>query len=170
MTDQFVIEPLTTRHDRTLFACKVPALDRYLREIAMQDVRRRIANCFVATGVDDGLIRGFFTLAATGLSLKDLPPDAAKGLPRYPVVPAVLIGRLAVDQRYRGRGLGAALLGDAFMRAARSEPAVHTMLVDAKDEQAAAFYRRHGFRPLASNSMSLFLPLASARGLEPRSA
>jgi len=166
VTDQFVIEPLTTRHDRTLFACKVPALDRYLREIAMQDVRRR----FVATGLDDGLIRGFFTLAATGLSLKDLPQDAAKGLPRYPVVPAVLIGRLAVDQRYHGRGLGAALLGDAFMRAARSEPAVHTMLVDAKDEQAAAFYRRHGFRPLASNSMSLFLPLASARGLEQRPA
>jgi ribosomal protein S18 acetylase RimI-like enzyme len=165
VTERFVIEPLTAQHDRTLFTCAVPALDRYLRELAMQDVRRRVANCYVAVGTDDQLIWGFFTLAATGLPLKDLPADAAKGLPRYPVLPAVLIGRLAVDQRYRGRGLGAALLGDAFMRAARSEPAVHTMLVDAKDDQAVAFYRRHGFRPLASNPMSLFLPLASARGL-----
>jgi ribosomal protein S18 acetylase RimI-like enzyme len=170
VTDQFVIEPLTSRHDRTSFTCNVPALDRYLREFAMQDVRRRVANCYVAVGTDDQLTRGFFTLAATGLHLKDIPADVAKGLPRYPVVPAVLIGRLAVDRRYCGRGLGAALLGDAFMRAARSEPAVHTMLVDAKDEQAAAFYRHYGFRPLASNPMSLFLPLASAHGLEPRPA
>lgn len=166
MTDRFVVEPLTARHDRTSFACNVPALDRYLREFAMQDVRRRVANCFVAVGIDDPLIRGFFTLAVTGLPLKDLPADATKGLPRYPVVPAVLIGRLAIDHRYRGRGLGGALLGDAFIRASRSEPAVHTMLVDAKDKQAAAFYRRYGFRPLASNPMSLFLPLASVRGLE----
>jgi ribosomal protein S18 acetylase RimI-like enzyme len=165
VTEEFIIERLTSAHDRPSFSSEIPALDRYLRELAMQDMRRRVANCYVAIGAESGLLAGFYTLTATALRLSDLPDDATKRLPRYPTVPAALIGRLAVDRRFRGVGLGAALLSDAFMRAARSEPAVHTMLVDAKDEQAVAFYRHHGFRPLVSHPMSLFLPLAVARNV-----
>ncbi|MGL4285675.1 MAG: GNAT family N-acetyltransferase [Phreatobacter sp.] len=95
----------------------------------------------------------------------DLPPAEAKRLPRYPVLPAALIGRLAVDRQYRRRDLGAALLFDAIQRAARAEAAVFTMVVDAKDEGALAFYRHFGFAPFASRPMSLFLPLATAMKL-----
>jgi ribosomal protein S18 acetylase RimI-like enzyme len=165
VTATFRIQQLASAHDRSSFACDVPALDRYLRELAMQDIRRRVSSCFVAVGREDECVCGYYTLAATGLPLAELPIEVGKRLPRYPLVPAVLVGRLAVDRRYRGLKLGAALLADAVMRSARAEPAVHSMVVDAKDNDAAAFYRHHGFRPLASNPMSLFLPLASARGL-----
>jgi GNAT superfamily N-acetyltransferase len=77
-------------------------------------------------------------------------------LPRYPILPAVLIGRLAVDTRYQGRQIGSALIIDALRRSARAAPASFGLIVDAKDDQAAAFYRRHGF------VSSLFLPIATA--------
>ena len=89
----------------------------------------------------------------------DLPSETAKRLPRYPVVPAALIGRLAIDRQYRGRGLGAALLFDAL---ARADTAIFAILVDAKDDAAAAFYRRHGFQPFAARPLNLFLPLGTA--------
>jgi predicted GNAT family N-acyltransferase len=88
-----------------------------------------------------------------------------KRLPRYPVLPAALIGRLAVDRQYRKHSLGAALLFAAIERAARAEPAVFTVIVDAKDEDAAAFYRHFGFTPFAGRPSSLFLPVATAMKL-----
>lgn len=164
MNEEFIIEPLAAGHDRRSFDSEAAALDRYLRERSTQDMRRRLANCYVAISAT-GQVAGFYTLSAIGVSLSELPREVTARLPRYPTVPAALIGRLAVDRRYRGRGLGAALLADAAMRASRAEPAIHAMLVEAINEPAAEFYRRHGFRPLASNPLSLFLPLASARAI-----
>ncbi|MBN8940200.1 MAG: GNAT family N-acetyltransferase [Rhizobiales bacterium] len=132
---------------------------------AGQDVRRRISNCFIASPAEGAVIAGYYTLAATSIPVLDLPEAETKRLPRYPVLPAALIGRLAVDRRYRGRDLGAALLFDAIQRAVRAEAAVFTMVVDAKDEGAAAFYRHFGFTPFASRPMSLFLPIATAMKL-----
>ncbi|MGL4407584.1 MAG: GNAT family N-acetyltransferase, partial [Zoogloea sp.] len=86
-----------------------------------------------------------------------------KRLPRYPAVPAVRMGRLAVDQDFKGQGLSAALLADALARAARSEVAACALLVDAKDDEAAAFYRHHGFISLPESPLMLFLPLATVR-------
>jgi len=83
-------------------------------------------------------------------------------LPRYPILPAVLIGRLAVDTRYQGRQIGSALIIDALRRSARAAPASFGLIVDAKDDQAAAFYRRHGFVSFQSRPLSLFLPIATA--------
>lgn len=94
--------------------------------------------------------------------MQELLADLAKRLPRYPTVPAVRIGRLAVDERFRGKGLGGALLADALRRVLQSPPAAFALLVDAKDDQAAAFYRHHGFEPLASQPRTLFLPVATA--------
>ena len=90
--------------------------------------------------------------------------DAAqlRKLPRYPSVPAVRMGRLAVDQAFRGQGLGAALLADALTRIVRSEIAAYALVVDAKDEKAASFYRHHGFLQIATKPLTLFLPLATA--------
>ena len=132
-----------------------------IRELATQDIQRRISNCFVALD-DRGAIAGYYTFAATSLPLTDLPADMAKRLPRYPIVPAGLIGRLAVAREFRGRRLGGALIMDAAVRAAHSDPAVFAFVVDAKDEAAVAFYKRLGFQQLASRPDSLFLPIASA--------
>jgi len=96
------------------------------------------------------------------MSLDELG-DALKGrLLRYQNVPAALIGRLGVDRRFQGRGLGSALLIDAAERAVHSDTAVYALLVEAKDDQAAAFYRKHEFTPFSERPKTLFLPLATA--------
>ncbi len=99
-----------------------PPLDNYLRQFATQDVKRRVSNCFVALD-DAGILAGYFTLAASSIPLEDLSEVERKRLPRYPLLPACLVGRLAVDRRFHGRGLGRALLMEASLRAARAAPA-----------------------------------------------
>ena len=156
----FCAAPLDAGHDRAAFDSGSAQLDRYFREHVTQDVRRRVAVCFVAL-TDERRIAGFYTLASASFLLADLPASLGKKLPRYPTVPAVRLGRLAVDQMFKGQGLGGALLADALDRAARSEIAAYALLVDAKDESAAAFYRHHGFIPLPDTPLTLFLPLAT---------
>ena len=117
MTDAFRIMPLDTRYDRAGFSCGVEALDRYLQKQATQDIRRRVSACYVALEEMGSRIAGYYTLAAGSVPLTDLPEPLAKRLPRYPSVPVARLGRLAVDQTYRSRKLGSALLWDAGMRA-----------------------------------------------------
>lgn len=155
----FRLAPLDAAHDRAGFNSDSEPLNRYLQEQATQDIRRRVAACFVALA-DGQRIAGYYTLASASLLLADLP---ARKLPRYPTVPAVRMGRLAVDQAFKGQGLGGALLADALDRAARSEIAAFALMVDAKDEAAAVFYRHHGFMALPDSPLTLFLPLATAR-------
>ncbi|MHA3902220.1 GNAT family N-acetyltransferase [Castellaniella sp. WN] len=158
----FLLAPLGATHERTAFHSDSEPLDRYLREQVTQDIRRRVAACFVALA-DRQRIAGYYTLASASLLLADLPASIGKKLPRYPTVPAVRMGRLAVDQAFKGQGLGGALLADALDRAARSEIAAFALMVDAKDEAAAAFYRHHGFMALPDSPLTLFLPLATVR-------
>lgn len=164
----FRVELLTNDHSRTEFECGEPALTKYLRTQATQDMRRHMANCFVAVEEGGGPVAGYYTLSAAGIPLSDLPDDITKRLPRYPVLPAVRIGRLAVDNRFRGRGLGAALLADAAMRSLSAGPAAFALLVEAKNERAVAFYRHHEFRSLISMPHSLFFPLATIRAVAQR--
>jgi GNAT superfamily N-acetyltransferase len=155
---EFAVEPLGPAHNRKAFSCGVSALDRYLHEQATQDIRRRLSNCFVARNAT-GTIAAYYTFAAASFPLSDLPPEQTKRLPRYGVLPAGLIGRLAVDQRFRGQGLGSALIIDA---ARRADPAIFAIVVDAKDEAAVAFYEHLEFRRFVSRPMSLYLPIATA--------
>ena len=158
----FLLMPLGATHERAAFNCDSEPLNRYLREQVTQDIRRRVAACFVALA-DGDRIAGYYTLASASLLLADLPASAGKKLPRYPTVPAVRMGRLAVDQAFKSQGLGGALLADALDRAARSEIAAYALIVDAKDEAAAAFYRHHGFIALPDSPLTLFLPLATVQ-------
>lgn len=126
-------------------------------------MRRRVSNCFVAVVQGSAAIAGYYTLAASSLQLAEIAANDAKKLPRYPIVPAALVGRLAVDRRFAGAGLGSTLLADAMMRAARADPAVYALVVDAKDDTALAFYRHLGFTPFETRAMSLYLSIAGAR-------
>jgi GNAT superfamily N-acetyltransferase len=154
------IEALNATHDRRVFACGVTALDDYLATRATQDIKRRIGNCFVAV-TDDNKIAGYYTLAATSIPLPDITEADARKLPRYPVIPAALIGRLAIDQRFQGKKLGGALIIDAAKRAATSDAAIYALIVEAKDATAKAFYEHLGFATFRSKPRSLYLPLAT---------
>jgi GNAT superfamily N-acetyltransferase len=163
--EHFLLVPLEAAHDRGTFTCGSEPLDRYFREQVSQDIRRRIAACFVAL-TNKSCIVGYYTLASASVLLADLPESTAKKLPRYPTVPAVRMGRLAVDQSFRGQWLGGALLADALLRAARAEIAAYALIVDAKDNVAAAFYSHHGFIAQPDNPFAMFLPLATVHSIK----
>lgn len=155
------IEPLARRHDRTAFSCGVPALDRYLREQATQDIRRGVASVFVAVEpVRPDIILGYFTLSAASIAAADLPADTARRLPRH-AIPAALIGRLAVDRSVARRGLGAVLLADAIGKAvvAGETVAMSAVAVDPIDAAARGFYARFGFVSLGGPDRRMFLVL-----------
>ena len=120
-----------------------------------------MAGCFVALD-QDGRIAGFYTLAAASVALDSLPEGMAKGLPRYPAVPAMLIGRLAVAIEHQGKGLGSALIADAVVRTDRLGVGAFAIIVDAKDDRARAFYEANGFVPLPGGERRLCVPLATA--------
>lgn len=146
------------------FHCGHSALDDYIRRYALQDVRRDLARVFVASPVDDlDCLAGFFTLSAGSVNCSDLPEELSRKLPRYPI-PVALIGRLAVGQAFQGNGLGSILLADAChkVRQAREALAVIGIIVDAKDDSVAAFYRHFGFIELPGKPDRLLLPAAAS--------
>ncbi|WP_306171861.1 N-acetyltransferase [Variovorax sp. KK3] len=124
-------------------------------------MRRNTSVCYVAVDVQTEVVAGYYTLAASSVPLTDLAESVAKKLPRYPVVPVARVGRLAVGHSFQGQQLGAALLWDAGLRAMRSGMGVFALLVDAKDEAAAAFYLHHGFIPFGIQPLHLVLPIAT---------
>ncbi len=164
MAHQFVVNSLDPSRDRASFESGVASLDKYFRTQVSQDIKRRVTACFVATNTH-GQIAGYYTLASASVLLEDLPEALAKKLPRYPSVPAVRMGRLAVDQTFKGKGLGAALLADALRRAVTSEIAAYAFIVDAKDEVAASFYAHHGFMALTDQPLHMFIALATFKDL-----
>lgn len=142
------------------FQCGREPLDNYIRRYASQDVRKNIARVFVAAPEDDlQRLAGFFTLNAGSVSCLSLPASLAKKLPHYPV-PVALIGRLAVDKKFQGKGLGAILLADACRKVAQASAvlAVAGIIVDAKDDEASAFYKHFGFEPLQGQAHRMLLP------------
>ncbi len=167
MAVAFRLEVLRADHNRKAFSCGVEPLDRYFQEQATQDIRRRVSACYVAIDEETSTIAGYYTLAAGGVPLVEMPAQLAKRLPRYASVPVVRMGRLAVDQHYRGKKLGAALLWDAVLRATRSEIAAFALVVDAKDASAADFYRHHGFVALDDEQRRWLLPLANVTEIKP---
>jgi len=162
-TAPFRFDPLGDGYDRAAFRCGDDALDRYFKTQVTQDIRRRIANCFVVVETAANRVAAYYTLSAASIPLVDLPPDEATRLPPCPTLPAVRIGRLAVDQRYQRRRLGELMLMNAVHRTMQDAAAAFALLVDAKNDQAAAFYRRYGFRLIAGRPRTLFLPRVTAQ-------
>ena len=159
MFEEQQLDPI--RHNRKLFCCGEPELDRFLKQHAHQNMRRGVSQTFVLVPVEvPSEIAVFYTLAPAQVTLADLQSADAKPLPPYPV-PCFRMGRLARDQRWRGRGLGPLLLGLAVQRCLHAKQSVggYALVVDAKTPGAGEFYARHGFRPFQGRPQSLYLPL-----------
>jgi len=162
----FSCRPLADGDDRATFRCGVEPLDAYLRERAGQDMRRRAAAVFVLVSEEEPhRIAGYYTLSSASIVLKALPDELARKLPRYPLVPAVLIGWLARDMGFPG--VGKLLLLDSLKRALRhsEQVAAAVVLVDAKDDAARRFYARYGFRQLRQSPDRMFLPMKTIEQL-----
>ena len=156
------MEVLSDAHDRTAFHSGSLELDDYFRRQAGQDARRRVAAPFVLVDQNE-VIRGYYTLSAYSVRFGELPPAVTKKLPRYPFLPATLLGRLAIASAVRGQKLGRLLLMDALARSWRntSEVASVGVVVDALDDAARAFYLHHEFAQLQDHPNRLFLGMAT---------
>ena len=162
----YVCEPPSKQHDRVQFDCGVTVLNEYLTKYANQDAKRKAAAVFVLVGKDSPTrVIGFYTLCATSVELSALPPELTKKLPRYPEIPAILVGRLARDVKFPG--IGALLLADALSRCVRvaNEIAASLIVVDSKGEEAMRFYERFGFISLPKLADRMFLPMHTAAKL-----
>ena len=155
------IELFEKQHNREGFDCGEPSLNDFLNLYAGQQQKRNLNRIYVATD-EGGAVKGFYCLSASSIAFNELPDALAKRLPRYPV-PAVLLGRFAVDQNYQGQGLGRNLLAHALARVSEVAKLIGVafVVVDAKSEKAADFYRRLGFVSLPDRLMTLVLPVAS---------
>lgn len=155
----YLIEPLSREHKRTDFDCGIEVLNRYLREQANQDQRKYVAAPFIAVGKDNQEIIGYYTLSATSIKLQELPVKLSQKLPKYPVLPAILLGRLAIDQNYQKSGWGKLLLMDALSRSLENEIAAMAVVVDAINDRAISFYQNYHFIRFDDYSNRLFLPM-----------
>ena len=163
---KFYVEPLGPKHDRAAFSSGVEALDNYLHNQAGQDLKKHAAVPFVLTN-DGKKIAGYYTLSQFAVALDAVPAEIAKKLPRYPMVPATLLGRLAIAKEYRGQKLGELLLIDALKRSldTSKQLASAAVIVDAKDAAAIAFYKKYGFLDLPKIQRRLFLPMGTIERL-----
>ena len=160
MFDELPLDPAV--HNRADFDCGVPALNEYLQHHANQHRKRGISSAYVLVESHaPERILGFYTLSAAEIDSSLLTKGERRKLPRYPV-PCFRLGRLACRADEQGRGLGKRLLACAIDRCliARAHVAAYAMVVDAKDENAKAFYAHFGFMPLFGHSMVMYLPLA----------
>lgn len=152
------IEPLQARHERDGFDCGDEALNQFLRRYARQQQSRNLNRTYVALGEGENRVCGFYTVSAGSVGFLDLDPTLK--LPRYPV-PVMRIGRLGVDLGVQGRGLWQQLLADALGLAVASSEKVgiFAVVVDAKHDQAASFYRKLGFIACQDLALTLYLPI-----------
>jgi GNAT superfamily N-acetyltransferase len=160
---RYRIEPLGA-HDRTGFACGEPAPNRYFQRHASQDQTRGVAAIFVAIDTASNAIGGFYTLSAAVVLAASGSPELTRGLPRYPELPAILLGRMGVALEQQGRGLGRLLVGDAMRRCAAQETVGALFLVvDAKDDDLVDYYRALGFLSISDQPRRLCYPLSDLR-------
>ncbi|OGT47497.1 MAG: GNAT family N-acetyltransferase [Gammaproteobacteria bacterium RIFCSPHIGHO2_12_FULL_41_15] len=164
---EYVISPLGKKHNKSTFSCGVEVLDLYLKTQASQDIKKNVAMAYVISQKNSEQVIGYYTLSSMSIFTGDLPVEYIKKLPRYPTLPGIRLGRLAVDEYFQGKKTGLYLLMDAIKRslAISKQIGVMAMIVDAKDEKAAAFYKQYGFIALLDNRHKLFLPFSTIKHL-----
>ncbi len=160
-SQRWIFNPIDKKYQREHFDCGYPTLNDYLKKYARQNHETGIAKTFVALSISHPLqIDGYYTVSASTIEFNSLPPNYQKALPAYPI-PVLLIGKLAVDLKVQGQGLGGELLVDALLRAvkASSEIGIFAVRVDAIDSKSINFYLKYEFIPFSDQPLSLFLPL-----------
>lgn len=163
----YLITCLDKKHEKRLFSCGNIELDNYLHTQASQDFKKSVSVTYVLTSHDSNQILGYYSLSSMSVPLDELPKETIKKLPKYPLLPAVLIGRLAVDKKHQGNRIGELLLLDGIKKSVRisQKIGVVAIIVDAKDKEAANFYKHYGFIALPENHHKLFLPINTAKML-----
>jgi len=163
---EFLCEPLGAHHDRAAFLCESPALERYLKTQARQDVEKRLAAVFVLTP-DTKTVAGYYSLSQFSVEAERIPEEIRQKLTKYPEIPVTLIGRLARSTAFRGQGVGELLLIDALRRCHvhGKEVGSWAVLVEAKDQRAVTFYKRYGFLEIQGHTNRLFLPMETVSKL-----
>lgn len=158
------IERLGKRHERKGFDCGVESLSAFPHQYAAQNDRKGISRTYVATKENSVDVAGYFTLFGSVLDITELPEKLSRHLPRYSV-PVVVLGRLAVDLRFQGQGLGGILLACALERIVDASEliGVYGAVADAVDDKAREFYLAHDFVPLTDDPYHLLLPIAMVK-------
>lgn len=153
-------EPLTARYRVDSFDCGEPILDQWLKHRALRNEERRASRTYVIAV--DGQVVGYYCLATASIASESAPGQLRRNMPDP--IPAMVLGRLAVDRAWQGRGLGKALLRDATLRTLQVAElvGVKALLVHALSEAAVRLYLANGFRPFPLHPDTLFLPLADA--------
>jgi len=161
-----IFEPLGTQHDRAAFHCGNESLDRYFHQQAGQDLRRHLAVPYVMVDTRANTVAGYYTLTNYQVAVGELPQEITRRVP-YTDVPATLLGRLALDLKYQGRGLARFLLLDALNRSFQNSSRVASLavVVDAIDDNASSFYQHYGFILFPNHPSRLFLTMNTIRKL-----
>ena len=156
----FIIEPLGKQHDRESFDCGETALNQFLRHYARQNNERGLGRTYVAVLPGEAKVCGYYTLSSGSISFAIVPDK----LPRYPI-PAVHLGRLAVDLKMQGQRLGELLLIDALKLAVQiaDEIGIYAVELYALTEKAKQFYLKYGFVPLKDDDKHLYLPIETLK-------
>jgi predicted GNAT family N-acyltransferase len=155
------------KHDRSSFCCGQKNLDTYIRKQASQDLKKRVSTVFVLIDDTETSVLAYYTLSAYTVNIAALAETYAKRLPRYPALPATLLGRLAVDNSQKGKRFGELLLIDSLKKSldASIQVASLAVIAEALDERALSFYLKYGFQPFKQEPLKLYLPMKSVETL-----
>ncbi len=159
-------ELLTKSHRRKEFTCEEESLTKYIRTQVSQDIKRKLAVCFVIPGPNDEVL-GYYTLSTESIDKEDVPDQYRKHLPPSYRAPVILLGRLARDVSQKGKGLGETLLVDALFRCLKlSSKSIGALavVVDPINEHAVQFYSKYGFI-LLPDSGRMFMPMKTIEQL-----
>lgn len=163
----YEINKLNSIQVKKNFSSGSVSLDNYLRNQAGQDIKKNVSVTYVLTSINSTPVMGYYTLSSISIDASELSDEYMRKLPKYPMLPAILIGRLAVDLNHKGKKIGAHLLIDALKRSLliSDQVGINAVIVDAKDHNAANFYLHFGFIELPSNKLKLFLPINTIKAL-----
>lgn len=163
----FLTKQLNSLHNRKNFSCGIKMLDNYIYFQVNQDVKRKLSVCFVLENEEDSSLKGYYTLSNTGINLDLFPEKILKKMPKsYEKLPAILLGRLAVDKNHQGIGIGELLLLDALNRSFQLSLKIGSfcVVVDPINEITENFYNKYGFIKL-NDSGKMFLPMKQIKPL-----
>jgi GNAT superfamily N-acetyltransferase len=159
------------KHDRSSFTCGVDSLDDYIKNRASQELKKLVSTPYVLTDSPERKVLGYYCLSSyslakpplCGIASTELEESTTKKLPKYPLLPAIMLGRLAVDSEYQGKGYGDLLVADALKRslALSKQLASFAVVVDAIDQGVAKFYQRHGFIEFPDDPLKFYLPVVT---------